>query len=490
MFLLVVMTSLKKILENSLFYSFTTVLLRASSIIFFPIFSYYLTAEDYGILNVTQGLVQIFSVVASLGLLSAMTRFVYTYSASKGNSDDQIISSVVSLTIPANLVVCIGVIMLDSSVSKFFLNQIPFYPFMFIYVLTIPFNSLIEIYKYYLVSKHEGKKTMWLNLYFFVTQVVINVILVAGFKLHVMGIIYGILINSVIFSIYAWYVFFRKVQWQLNQDLMQKLIAFSLPLLPFALLNMLLTNVDRLMLNNRSDTEAGGMYYIAITFSSVFSTIKESVVLAVTPWLYETMEVKPDVVRKALVLIFMGVSIAAVGVSWFSKEVLMILSSKQIFVEAYMYIPIGVLAFYIIHLGQLFSIKTFYLGNYSKYLWVTTAVGIAINYVAGYFLIPEYNIYGAIFAKLIGYIALVATAIYLSNLDAKLKNIYDVKSLAIVLAATSLLIVMPYLQFDFWVMLLLKVVAYLVLTVTFFVYVARHYDLTGYLKKLWPNQFF
>ena len=67
---------LGKVIKNSFWYSFSSVLLRASSIIFFPIFSKYLTKADYGILSVTQSIIIWVSAVAALELHSTFVRFL------------------------------------------------------------------------------------------------------------------------------------------------------------------------------------------------------------------------------------------------------------------------------------------------------------------------------------------------------------------------------------------------------------------------------
>ena len=69
------MANLTTIAKNAFLYSISSILLRAASIILFPIFSSYLAPQDYGILSITQGLVLVIVAVSSIQIPQAITRF-------------------------------------------------------------------------------------------------------------------------------------------------------------------------------------------------------------------------------------------------------------------------------------------------------------------------------------------------------------------------------------------------------------------------------
>ena len=68
---------LNKVISNSFLYSLSSILLRASSIFLFPIFSFYLTKSDYGILLITQSLTVFITSLSNFETQKALTRFLY-----------------------------------------------------------------------------------------------------------------------------------------------------------------------------------------------------------------------------------------------------------------------------------------------------------------------------------------------------------------------------------------------------------------------------
>ena len=85
------MTNFNKVISNTTYYTLSTILLRASSLIFFPIFSLYLTKSDYGTFSVVQSIVMVVGLLGGLGLNRSLTRFVYYNSDLEENDHNTII---------------------------------------------------------------------------------------------------------------------------------------------------------------------------------------------------------------------------------------------------------------------------------------------------------------------------------------------------------------------------------------------------------------
>ena len=145
--------------------------------------------------------------------------------------------------------------------------------------------------------------------------------------------------------------------------------------------------------------------------------------------------------------------------SFFSLEILTILSSNPTFVNAHIYIPFTIISFYLILFGNLFNIKTYYFGKYTDYLFIATLVGLIVEVIACYLLIPKYNILGATLSRLIAFSAHVLVLFYLSYKETQKREIYDYKFLIVCCLIMSSLISLPYfieLQFSFFVNIIIK----------------------------------
>jgi O-antigen/teichoic acid export membrane protein len=103
-----------------------------------------------------------------------------------------------------------------------------------------------------------------------------------------------------------------------------------------------------------------------------------------------------------------------------------------------------VISFYIIFLGQLLNIKTYYFGNYSKLLFIATLIGIIVEIISCYFLIPEYKILGAALSRILAFSAQTLLFLYFSRLEKESIGLYNYNFLFLSLILMSVIIVLPF----------------------------------------------
>lgn len=474
------MSSLKKVFQNSFLYSFSNVLLRATSIIFFPIFSSYLNKSDYGVLSVSQTIIVFTSIFAGLELTKSVTRFIYKKNEVK-LSADTLISNTLFATLVSNTIILVPMILFGAQLLRPMLSDIQFYPAIFWSLISVPFKSLIDVYRIYLKANHEGKKAFLLDMGFFGCNIALNLLFVIEFNLNAFGIILSTFVSSLIFIVILWVVFYRKITYSINKEALKIMLEYAVPLIPFAVLNSLLDSTDKMFLNSKYGSADSGLYYISITFAGIFSVTKESISSALTPWIFDALNTKPvKQIRDVIIAVFLGTGFLAIGTSWFSREVLMILSSNASFIEAYKYIPMLVSGLYVIFLGQLFNIKTFYYGTYSRYLFLSTFVGIVVSFVSCYVFIENYKmgVKGAAIARFFAYISLVIAAAYLSRLEKEKNEIFDLKILIGICVTISTLIFLPVvLNVGFIVALVVKIVLAILIGAVMFLYLNRKFKI-------------
>ncbi len=479
------MSSLKKVASNSLLYTASSILLRASSIIFFPIFSLYLTKADYGVLSITQTIGTFATVFAGLELTRSLTRFIFNaVSENKVYNSGHLIYTTLITSILFSIII-IGILSFSGSyLLKSILKDIPFYPFVFFFLLSIPFSLIINTCKTYLKATHQGMKVFILDMSFSGFSIFLNLLFVSFFKMNVMGIIAGTLVSSVIFSIILFFSFYRKFNFGFDKNIFFAATKYAFPLLPYLITGMVLESVDKFFLNSKFGSELSGIYYIAITFAYIFSAGKEAVINAFTPWMFKSINTEKEAtISRTITYIFFVAGIFAVAISWFSKEALTILSSNTDFIIAYRYIPFTVLGMYIIFLGQLYNIKTYFFSKYMKYLTATTLLGIVVDVIACYFLVEKMGIYGAVISIILAYSAHVVGIIILSIYEQEKRKIYNEKKLFLILTGITVIIMFPLLDNETIYFLLAKTLAYLCLIIITIFVVNKHFRFIEKLKQ-------
>lgn len=440
------MANLKKVASNTTYYTLSTILLRASSLIFFPIFSLYLTKSDYGTFSVVQSIVLVVGLIGGLGLNRALTRFIYynTESNSQSNDHDTIIFTTLISNLIGQLMVITIFIVIGPYILGPILKDIPFYPYVLIALVTIPLNSLVDTARCYFKSVHEGKKAFFLDISFFSINILFNLLFVVALGYDVLGLFLGVLSNTILFSIILIVFFYSKFSFKINTKVWKGMVKYSIPLLPFVFLNVVFESIDKLFLNANNGAADSGIYYLALTFAAIFSSFKESAISALTPWVFENMKSNINEITRVFNLILVITGVLGFIISLFSKEVLIVLSSNPDFIEAYQYVPFAVISFYIIFLGQLFNIKTLYFGNYHKYLFLATILGIVSEVIACYFLIPLYGLTGAIVSRIIAFSMQTVLFVYFSKKESEYKRMYNYNFLFTCVFLMSCLISIPF----------------------------------------------
>ena len=69
------MTTRKKVLENSFLYIFSSLLVKAVGFLLLPIYTLFLTTDDYGVTNLVTGFLNVATFIVAFSLYSAAIRF-------------------------------------------------------------------------------------------------------------------------------------------------------------------------------------------------------------------------------------------------------------------------------------------------------------------------------------------------------------------------------------------------------------------------------
>jgi O-antigen/teichoic acid export membrane protein len=214
--------------------------------------------------------------------------------------------------------------------------------------------------------------------------------------------------------------------------------------------------------------------------------LRESCNQALVPWFYQQYGKVTDVyMRKVLYATFAGLAILAVCISWFSFEILHLLSSNPDLVEAYRYAPLIVNTALVVFLGQIFNMTVMYFKKNTRYLFVTTLIGFPVNLAMSYVLIERYGIYGANLSNFLAMTAMTIACGVLSHRSGFSMNYgYFV---AVIAVSMTLSLAMVLLPLPVWLMITLKVSLSLAMATGFYVYVSRHFQVRELLMdKLQP----
>lgn len=463
--------STKKLFQNTLLYSFSGLILRASSIILFPIFSYYLSSADYGILSITGSILLLASTIAMFELPRAITRYIYVQENNQNNKDKYISTAIITV-FAIHIVFAVILSLAGKFILKPVLNDISFYPYMLVAIMALPFTALFDFYKQLKKAEQQGHKAFWAEILYYGFNILFNLIFVVGFKMDALGIILSTLVVAILFTFYLLIFEIKIVSVGFSWSLLQHLLKYSLPVFVFILFGILMENTDRLFLNYKINASSSGIYYIALTFASVFSILKESINSSLTPWFYKQYENKHyKEVGNIFRLILVSMTMIAIILSWFGYETLYILSSNRELLAAYEYIPFVLFSLYIVFIGQTFNLFVFYEISKTKYLIWSNLAGFITNLVLCWLLIPVMLEKGAAISRLMAFAVMTLIQIWIGLKFAKVKISF--RFVFLLISINIVLSSIIYLPIPYTYLLMTKIILSIVLLIFLYVYIKK-----------------
>ena len=399
-----------KIVSHTSIYFFSDMIRHSVSIIMLPIYTRYLTPEDYGTVELLSMLIDFTSIIVGARVGHAVFRYYCT--AIDEHDKKSVIASALLMGVIFDGIGTIVISALSAPLSNVIFGNSHYSNYIALYAITLLILPLTEIPLTYVRAQQKP----WLFLFFSIAKLIIqlslNIYLVVYLEMHVKGVIYSAVISGTIAAILLTVYTLPRVGMSATLVTCKKLFSFSLPLKVAILGSFYMTFGDRYILNLYSNLSQVGIYSLGYKFGFIFTTLAwdpfEKIWDSEKYLAYD----KPNAIViyqrtfiiSSSVLIFIGLCI-----SLFSKDLLTIMSDPA-FIDAYKIVPIIIVAYIFqswssyCDFGILIKRKTIQIAQ-------AEMIGAFIITIAYFTLIPAYGIYGAAWATLLGF----ATRFYWTN---------------------------------------------------------------------------
>lgn len=476
---------LKGLFQNGLLYSFSSVLQRASSIILFPIFTAYLTKQDYGILSYSNSLGSLLLIIALVELPRAMGRLLYSNIDKDRTHLFKVVGSVLIAGVVCSMVLSLGVIALSKWLLQPYLGSISFYPYVLFTIINVPLQTIYSIYISYVKFMQKGKVAFITENVYFLLNIGFNLFFVVVLHTDVIGLIYSTIISNVIMGIHSFFSFYRRVIKYFSLDILKQLYKISLGLFPFIVLGGLAEYADNFFLNQYSGASSLGIFYIATTFAGIFSFVKEAFLSSFTPYYYNLNKQGTLNNKSSLVVldVLYLIGFFAIGISMFNAEVISVLSSNKELVEARRFIPLLIGGLLMIFVSQLVNISIMLKSELVRYFVIITIVSLLVNVAGDYWLIPRYGLMGLTFVKVLAYSAQLFVSLVL-NLRLERERRMPVLRMwmaAVLIFGISLLYYIP-IPGGYWNGFFFRLGIFLVYSILLYFYYSKKYQIEQKIK--------
>src|SRR5699024_1234611 len=406
-----IMSAKKKVLENSFLYTFSSLTVKATGFLLLPLYTFFLTPDDYGIVNLINSFLQMALYIVSMSLGSGIVRFYLDYKDNQEQLKRYLGSVILFVIVSSGLFTVLGFIFKDILINTLF-DGLAFYPYVFIALVTMSFLTLHKIHQDIMQAMQLGRKLSLVNLSVFFLIAAFNVFFIVVLKLCATGMLLAQLILHVGYIFYMIYDLkkHRLFMFAFDIKILWNALKYSVPLMPHNLSTRIASFASRVFLNIGGTATVVGLYSVGLRFGQLIDTVQSSVNKAFRPWFFEMMEKGVKDSKKQIVdlstLLLTLYSLVYMVIGLFSQEAILIMTSKK-YVMAWTVIPILVVGYSVKSIYYFYVNILFYYKSLAKKIFLSTLAGSFADVILAFLLIPGLVMYGAAVAFLLAKIIVV-----------------------------------------------------------------------------------
>jgi O-antigen/teichoic acid export membrane protein len=383
-----------KLLKNSAIYIIVSVLQKAISFFLLPVYTAFLTPEEFGVLNVILTISAFLSVLFLLSLQSAATRFHYDNLGDE-TGIKKIWGTLTTFAVANTVILGSLFLLLHRFLLDPFAEGIDFFPFVFLGILNTVLSPLYVFFQSYLQAKQQGVSYGINMMANFILNLGLVILFVVGLKMGVLGILLANLITAAIFLIYVIIAFVPKILIKLDRSVLKSAFGYSMPLVPHSLSAWFTMMVDRILVNNIVGKAETGIYSVGYQFGNIVNVFTSAVNQAYVPWFFEKEKMGAQgntLIINVAELLTVVYCFIAFGLALFSKEILSFMVTEK-FRDAWKVIPLVSFA-YVFNGLYFFFINILFI-NKTKLVPIVTLSSASISVLLNLILIPVYGGIGA-----------------------------------------------------------------------------------------------
>ncbi len=320
-----------KIITNTAYYSLSSFLIMGIGFFLLPVYTKYLTPDDYGKLSVITTISTFLSQLIIMSLNAAASRFHFNST----NTEERAVAwgTILTLVLLNSLFLCVISIIFHHYIIDPFAEGVDFYPLFLIAIVGTALSPLYLFYQQWLRVVQSGLKYTINALVYFLLSASLNLLCLIFFNLGLLSLILSTFFVSLIFFIYSLVIFVPQVKFTFDRNIAKNAIKYSLPLIPHTMASYWTKNIDRILLNNIHSASSAGLYAIGNQIGSVILVVCDGINKAFSPWCFQILSDGDErEFEKLYIFADMAVLLCCIFaflVSFYSPEVIWIMTDHS-----------------------------------------------------------------------------------------------------------------------------------------------------------------
>ena len=403
------MTLARRLGTSSFIYTTTGALQKGFLLLLLPVYTRYLSPNDYGIVAVITAMTSLLVILLMLSLHGAMTRFYFEL-----RHDSQELKEFWGTVLVFVFLMTVGggslLLLVGKHLLKPMIGQIPFWPYAALGVGTAIFQPFWLILLALLQTREKVREFACLNLAQFFLNLGLVLALVVLLGWGATGPLTANLIAAAAFFLVALFVLRNEYTICIRLSHLKRALSYSLPLVPHSLASQITAITDRLFVNQMMGTASAGIYSVGFMLGGAMNLVSDGVNKAYVPISMDILqsgqeESLKSLRRMGLVLVTLYAALATL-ISFFSKEILQVLTSEA-YHESYIVVPYIAFGFVLGGIYYLLVNILFFVTHATRYVALSTVIGAGSNILLNMILIPAQGMRGAAIASLLSQLVIV-----------------------------------------------------------------------------------
>jgi len=273
---------LRTVFSTGKWYLLSSLMTKGLSLILLPVYTRYLTPEEFGILNTLTAIGGVLPVFISLQLDAAFARFFHEY-----KSNQPMLRALYSTIFW--FVTCYGgcVVLFCLIAATYNPEWFPDVPYIYLLLTFVPalFLQLGQLGTVFLRQSLDSVRTTSLEVGGALLSALITLVLMIGFDLGVLARLLGIAIPP-LFILFYYILYFRRagllaIMWK--GPIFKKAIIYALPLVPSIAGGWITGLSDRLIIAHYVDYDAVGIYSLAASLALAMYVLQDAITQVIGP---------------------------------------------------------------------------------------------------------------------------------------------------------------------------------------------------------------
>ena len=391
-------------IKNTSFYALGNVLPQAVGFLLLPIYTHYLTPEDYGIVSSMQVLNTILIILFTLAVDRSVYRLFFDYNTEK---DRRAYLGTITISIFIISVIILALLFAFNNVVSTIYSSINFYPFYVYAILTSFFTVFSLVPKIYFQINEKALMFVSISIVQFLLNTGFVLFFIVHMKLGAKGMLEGnVIANAILVPFFLW-ITYKTVSLKFNIEILKASLKFSLPMIPSLLSAWVLNLSDRVFIERYFNLHDVGVYSLGYKIAGIVLIFTGAFNMAYNPVFYqlansEKQKKAKETLRNYNFIYILVILIIVFIITLFSKDVVVLFLDAN-YIEAYKIIPIIALGYLISQASGIFNLMI-YQEKKTQAVMIITIVSALINIGLNFLLIPYFGIYGAAYATVLSFL--------------------------------------------------------------------------------------